>query len=67
MLLSIVVTLLSTVNGTQSAQQAASPLIPSWRRDPALMIPVSSKRKHLRSFSSRNHFKSYGRGAVNDE
>ena len=34
MLLSMVVNLSSTVNGTQSAQQAASPLILSWR-DPA--------------------------------
>ena len=39
MLLSTVVNLLSSVNSTQSAQQATSPLILSWS-DPALMIPV---------------------------
>jgi len=39
MLLSIVVHLLSSINGTQSASQAASPLILSWS-DPALLIPT---------------------------
>jgi len=42
MLLSTVVNLLSTIHGTQSASQAASPLILSWS-DLALMIPVGGK------------------------
>jgi len=46
MLLSIVVNLSSTVNGTQSAQQAASPLILSWS-DPALMIAVGAEYSDL--------------------
>jgi len=46
MLLSTVVNLLSTVNGTQSASQAALPLMLSWC-DPALLITVLLKLHEL--------------------
>jgi len=43
MLLSIVVNLLSSVNGTQYAAQAASPLDPIMAAAPPLLIPVGAE------------------------